>query len=60
MCKCEKIRKIFTGYTQFLHSYIFRDLRIKKNLQLDSFKFSNEHEITEFEDHKKTNILYGM
>jgi hypothetical protein len=55
MCKCEKIIKIYNGYIQFLHSNIFKDLGIKK-MPMDSFKFSNLHEIKEFEDHKKTNI----
>ena len=56
MCKCEKIRTIYIGHIQFLHSNILKDLGIKKNMPMDSVKFSNHHENTEFEDHKKTNI----
>ena len=51
------VKKKLEKFTSDLPSsctQIFSDLRIKK-MPMDSFKFSNHHEIREFEDHKKTN-----
>jgi len=50
MCKYEKIRKIGIGYIQFLHSYIFKDFRIKRITPMESYNFNNQHEITKFEE----------
>ena len=39
----KKIRKIGIGYIQFLHSYIFRDFRIKRIMPMEIYNFSNQH-----------------
>ena len=36
----KKIRKIGIGYIQFLPTYIFKDLRIKRIMPMDSYNFN--------------------